>query len=176
MPPLDSTSSTAAFRYHSAQAKIAFLDGGVSDVTYSGVMGLDALATLHAQVMSATRGAAALVVQFDRAIMLDTTSPLEAHKRVGHDAPACWIVPDALLESWRVRAEQMTAQGFMRIVFSRQQAALAYALAGDMAAARQGWPAGRSDSPAASSVSLPECGQTSDQVFPLRERAAPRYR
>lgn len=124
-------------RHHSARASVEMLPGGVVDVAYWGVVGQSTLEALHAQVMSATLGAGALVIQLDKAAVIDQTEPLATHHFKGNDAPGCLIVPDGLLDAWLARADELAARGLMRIVFSRQQAALAYSLAADLAAARR---------------------------------------
>ena len=121
---------------HSARASVKLLPGGVVDVTYSGAVGQSALESLHAQVMRATLGAGALVLQLDKSVMCATMPP-GVRDYAGNDSPACWIVPEDAREVWLARADGLVARGLRRFVFSRRQAALAYALAADLAAARQ---------------------------------------
>ena len=163
--PHESVATSRTLHHHSAQVRLRVLADGVVDVAYFGVIGRLTLESLHTQVMAVTLGVGAMVIQLDRALMIGPGGPLAAQQYAGNDSSACLIVPDDLVGIWTEQASAMAAQGLIRLVFARSQASLAYMLAGDLAAARQGWPASKSDSPATSSVSFLADGQTSDPRF-----------
>lgn len=124
--------------YHSAQAHLHWLAGGVVQVIYFGLLCRPSLQSLRTQAVAATASAGCLLVEMDKALVaLEAEPPQVGGVYAANTAPGCLIVADDQLAMWAAHAKDLARIGVMRLVFPRSQAALAADMARELAGARR---------------------------------------